>query len=444
MVLKEQLDRLNWRIVSVGILGMPMGLLFVFIMSTMQVWLTQAGLTKTIIGLFAFAALPNALKFLWAPLIDHIRLPILAPLLGRRRSWALFFQIGIILSFIGLGTTDPAQNLEVMVLFLVLLSIFGASQEIVLDAYRIEVLKPHEYKLGIPVNVLGWRTGAIIGAAGALYISAFYGWFWVCVCMAGCIAISTVVLLLNEDPEPVETDLMKERQEKALYFLKTHKNLQGKRAKVLAWIYGAVIGPFSEFTQRHDWVWIIFLILTFRLGDNLINNMANVFYLDIGYTVIEIANVTKIFGVFATIIGGVVGGFLSNKFGFLKGLLISGILHALSNLMFLVQAQWGPDIGLLYAAIALENTTGGMSTAAFVIYLSSLCHKSFTGTQYALLSALWYLSTTMGAFGGKIADQVSWICYFEITILAAVPGLLILGFLTVNEYKRKKPQKIVL
>ncbi|MBS0184803.1 MAG: MFS transporter [Proteobacteria bacterium] len=426
---------MNTRILSVGILGMPPGLLFVLIMSTMQIWLTEAGLSKTTIGLFAFAAMPNALKFLWAPLIDHIQFPILGKILGRRRSWAIFFQVGLMLSLLGLGLSSPAQNLGNMIFCLTLVSFFGASQEIVLDAYRIEILNPNEYGVGVTSNVLGYRLGTIMGGAGALYIGAFYGWFFAYAGMVFCIFLSSIVILLNPEPSPITSDLMKERQEKALYYMEV-RNIQGFFSKIIAWIYGAVIGPFSEFTRRKDWILIVCLILVFRLGDNLINNMANVFYLNVGFTVIEIANVTKFFGVFATIIGGVVGGVLSSHVGFLRGLLIAGILHTLSNIMFIVISQCGAQVDLFYIAIALENVTGGMSTTAFVTYLSSLCHKSFTGTQYALLSALWYLSTNLGAFGGFLADHLDWTTYFEVTLGAAVPGLIILTVLVMREHAR--------
>lgn len=424
---------LNRRILSVGILGMPLGLLFVLVMSTLQIWLTQAGLSKTSIGLFAFAAMPNALKFLWAPMIDHVRLPFLSRYLGRRRSWALFFQGGLMISLLSLGFTNPSENIGPVIFFLTLVSFFGASQEIVLDAYRIEILKPKEYGIGITANVLGYRIGTLIGAAGALYIAAFYGWNYAYMAMVLCIFLSFLVILFNPEPEVLTSDLMRDRQEKALEFLHAHKKMHGFFAKMLAWIYGAVIGPFSEFMQRKDWGLIVCLILLFRFGDNLINNMANVFYLDIGFTIIEIANVTKIFGVCATIIGGGIGGFLSSRWGFLRSLLFAGIVHTISNGMFIIISQSGPNVDLLYMAIALENVTGGMSTTAFVTYLSSLCHKSFTGTQYALLSALWYLSTVLASFGGFIADHTTWTLYFSITIFAALPGLSILSLLKIRE-----------
>ncbi len=428
----------NRRLVSVGILGMPMGLIFVLVMSTLQVWLTQAGLTKTTIGLFGLVALPNALKFLWAPIIDHVHLPVLARFLGQRRSWAVFFQIGLIISLIGLGTTNPSQDIEMMIFFLILVSFFGASQEIVLDAFRIELLTPHEYAVGISMNVLGYRIGGILSGAGALYIADFYGWFYAYLFMALCVFLAMIVILCNVEPSARVSSLMQERQQKALEFLKTHQ-LKGFFAKAIAWIYGAVIGPFSEFMQRKDWALIVLMILVFRLGDNLIHNMANVFYLDIGFSILDIANVTKFFGVFATILGGFLGGIFSSRLGFLRSLFVVGILHACSNCMFIVLSEQGPQLPLLYMAIALENITGGMTTIAFVSYLSSLCHKSFTGTQYALLSALWYLSTNFGAFGGILADHTStWTIYFKITVCAALPGLIILAVLALREERRKR------
>lgn len=423
-------------ILTVGIIGAPPGILFTLSLSTIQVWLTQTGISKAIIGLFALAALPNALKFLWAPIIDQVKIPYLTNNLGRRRSWACFLQALLVLALLGLGSSDPSHDLESMIIFVGLVSLFGASQEIVLDAYRIESLKPTEYGHGITANVLGYRLGTIIGGAGSLYIAAYAGWFWVYAAMAFFIALTTCIILIRPEPTPHETDLMKERQQKALSFLNTHKNWPPFFVNLAAWIYGAVIGPFSEFMRRPDWFLIVCLILVYRFGDNLINNMANVFYLDIGFTMIDIANVTKVFGVFATIIGGIIGGIISARLGFLKGLLLCGALHTLSNTMLILQAYLGPNIPLLYTSIALENTTGGMTTAAFVVYLSSLCHKSFTGTQYALLSALWYLSTNLGAIGGTIAEKTTWISYFIITIFAALPGLFFLFILWKREEKR--------
>lgn len=430
---------LSWRIVLVGILGIPQGTVFVLLLSSTQVWLNDAGISKTTIGLFALASLPHALKFLWAPLIDHTELPFFSKVLGRRRSWAVLAQCGLIISLILLGMTDPKTDFSEMVLFLVCVSFFAATQEIVLDAYRIEIIPPREkgYAYGVTSYVLGYRLGTILGGAGALYIASFYGWFWVYAVTTLWIALPSFILLFGPDPKPIETDLMKERQKKALSFLKHHKNLHGRRARILAWLYGAVVGPFSEFTKRQDWLLIFFLILCLKLGDSLIQNMANIFYLDTGYTKIEIANVTKFFGVIATIFGGIIGGMISSRLGLIRGLLVCGVVHALSNMMFIVQSNYGAEIALLYFSIAVENVTGGMNTAAFIAYLSSLCHKSFTGTQYALLSAIWYLSTNLGAIGGYIADNVSWQTYFIFAVAMALPGLAILSILHKRNLQRR-------
>ena len=424
------------QVLTAGIVGLPAGILFTLNLNTIQVWLTQAGISKAIIGLFAFSSLPHALKFLWAPVIDHIKIPYLTNLIGQRKSWAIFLQFFLILALLGLGSSDPAHDLESMVIFVGIVSLFSASQEIVLDAYRLESLEPGQHSHGITANVFGYRLGVVIAGAGALYIANYAGWFWAYAAMACFIGLTASVILIRPEPPRHTTGLMKERQEKALSFLKHHKNWSPSFARIAAWIYGAVIGPFSEFMLRPNWFLIICLILIYRLGDNLINNMLNVFYLDIGFSIIDIANATKIFGVIATIIGGIIGGLVSYRFGFLKGLFICGLLHALSNTMLILQAQIGPDILLLYTSIAFENTTGGMTTAAFVIYLSSLCHRSFTGTQYALLSALWYLSTNLGAIGGTISEHTTWVTYFTLTVLASLPGLSLLTILWKREEKR--------
>lgn len=432
--MKNPSSYFNWRVLSAGVFGLPLGLLFVFLLSTLQIWFKEAGLSNTAIGFLALSTLPNALKFLWAPLIDHFQLPLLGKIFGRRRSWGIFFQGGLVVLLLIMGTLSPKTDLPLITGLMVLISFFGASQEIVLDAYRIELLSPNLTSTGTTANVLGYRLGSIIGSAGALYIASYWGWFWVFLVMALIISLSLCLLLLAPEPLPEGPNLMQERKTKALDFLVSHKNYSRKLAQGLAWLYAAVLGPFSEFIKRKAWLQILLIILFFRTGDNLINNMANIFYLDLGFSVIDIANVTKVFGIVATIIGSLLGGYFSKKKGILQGLFISGLLHAFSNLMFVVQTYHGHNIELLYASIALENITGGMTTAAFVIYISSLTHRSFTGTQYAFLSALWYLSTNLGSFGGWLTDHMPWNIYFILTFLLAFPGLICL----VSLIKRQK------
>lgn len=419
----------NWRVLSAGFFGLPLGLLFVFMLSSLQIWFKEAGLSNTVIGFLALSTLPNALKFIWAPFIDHFQIPILSKRWGRRRSWGILFQGGLIINLLLLGVLSPKTDLPLITVLMILISFLGASQEIVLDAYRIELLNPNLTSPGTTANVLGYRVGTIIGSAGALYLASYWGWFWVFFAMALIIFLSLCLLLTAPTLPPNESNLVHERTKKALDFLLTKKTFSHKTALGLAWLYAAVLGPFSEFVKRKSWVLIFSIILFFRLGDNLINNMANIFYLDLGFSVIDIANVTKVFGVAATITGSLIGGYLSKQKGVLRGLFLAGLLHAFSNLMFVIQTYFGYNIELLYVAIALENITGGMTTAAFVIYISSLTHRSFTGTQYAFLSALWYLSTNLGSCGGWIADHVTWHTYFIITFLLAFPGLACLASL---------------
>jgi MFS transporter, PAT family, beta-lactamase induction signal transducer AmpG len=418
-------------VVSAGLLGLPGGLLFVLIMATSQVWLSESGIDKTTIGLLALACLPNALKFTWAPFLDHVRLPILAKRFGHRRSWALLLQACLMVSLVGLGSIEPQNDLLTMAFFMVLVSFFGASQDVVVDAFRIELLHKKHHVAGVAINVFGYRIGAIIGGAGALYLAAYFGWFWTYVFMAICVGISSMAILFNAEPKSILTDAMKERQERALNYLNQRGRSRGLSTRIMVWCYGAFLGPLTDFSKRKGWLWIFLFVLIFRLGDNLINNMANVFYLSIGFSKIDIANVTKFFGVFATIVGGFMGGLALKKIGQMRALLFCSILHLISNYMMIVLAQVGYNLEIFYLAIALENVTGGMVIIAFTSYLLLLCNRSYTGTQYALLSSLWYLGTPLASIGGWLADQVNdWITFFSIAMAAALPGIFILLWIT--------------
>jgi len=310
-----------------------------------------------------------------------------------------------------LGLSDPRSAPESTAIFALAVAFFSASQDIVIDAYRIEILDEDQQGAGAAMTQAGYRFGLLASGAGALYLASIINWSLVYGVMAGLVLIGVAAALFAPVPE---TD---KRPVKTMH---QHDN----------WIQTAVVAPFLEFFKRSSLptaLFILAFILLYKFGDAFAGVMANPFYIRIGFSKVEIANVSKIFGVFATLLGVFCGGLVVQRFGILKSLLYCGILQMLSNLMFAAQAVIGPDVGFLILTIGLENLSGGMGSAAFVAYLSVLCNTAYTGTQYALFTSFMAFGRTwLAAMSGWIADQTDWATFFVISTFAALPGLLML------------------
>ena len=395
------------RVVVIALLGFASGLPFLLTASTLAVWLKLEGVSLAAIGLFSLVRSPYTFKFLWAPLVDRMPLPWLTRRFGRRRAWALLAQGLLILSIVMLAGTDPAEAPALTAFWALMVAFSSATQDIVIDAYRIETLAPDEQGLGNGAIVLGYRIGLLAAGAGALWLAAVMTWSGVYLTMAALAGLGVLTVLLSPEPET------------------------GGDAAVAAmpgsWIETAVIAPFADFLTRPGWPLILLFILLYKLGDAYLGVMANPFYVDIGFSTIEIANVSKIFGLGATLIGALLGGVLVKVQGIMRSLLLCGVLAALSNLIFAVQAALGADVGFLVVTIAVENVTGGMATTAFVAYLSALCRVAYTATQYALLSSFMaFARDVLAATSGLAAAALGWVGFFVLTAVLAVPGLLLL------------------
>lgn len=398
------------RVVIVLLLGFASGLPLLLTLSTLTFWLAEAQVDKAAIGLFALVGLPYTWKFAWSPIIDRVPLPPLTTWLGRRRGWLLFVQILLVLAIIGLGGSDPAAGLGRMALFAGLVAFLSASQDIVIDAYRVDLLEERQQGAGAAMVVIGYRVAMLLAGAGALIIAEYFGWFWAYAAMAACLAIGMVTVLLA--PEPVTPPA---------------RPTGGGPA---AWLKVAVVEPFAEFFRRNGVataLLILLFIMLYKLGDALLGTMTNPFYVELGFTKPEVATIVKGYGLVATLLGGFLGGVIVNRRGIVPALWICGLIQLISNLVFVLQAWVGRDLTMLAVTISVENLAGGMGTAAFVAYLSSLCNLSYTATQYALLSSFMAQArTTLSAGGGFLADSLGWIDFFLATTAAAVPGLLLL------------------
>lgn len=421
---------LDRRIIAILFLGFSEGLPLALTGATLSVWLREGGISKTAIGLFALVTMPYALKFAWAPLIDRLRLPVVTRLFGRRRGWALVTQAALVLALIGLGSTDPVRDLWWTACLAVVVAFCSASQDIVIDAYRVETLSEDQQGAGAATLVLGYRFGMLASGAGALYLAEFFGWHVAYYAMAALVSVGMLTILLNREPNAATSADAQARERRVAGWLAGRPHLDGRRAAVLAWLYGAVVAPFAQFTTRRAWLAVLLFIACYKLGDVMAGVMAAPFYVDLGFEKTEIANATKVFGLWATIVGGLVGGVVVGRVGVLRGLLIGGLMQMVSNLGFVVLAMAGRDLTALAAAVAVENMCGGIATAAFVAYLSSLCDAAYTATQYALLSSFYKLGGDLfGSFSGVLADRMDWVSFFLVSMAGALPGLLILLWL---------------
>lgn len=397
------------RILAVFFMGFSSGLPLPLTFGTLSFWLAEAGVSRTEIGLFALVGGAYSLKYLWSPLIDRLALPGLTRRFGRRRGWALLIQALLIAAIAALGMTNPALNPWPTALAAVTVAFLSASQDIVIDAYRIELLDEAQQGAGAAATQWGYRFGLLAAGAGALYAAEYGGWPTAFAVMAALMGVGVVTVLMTREPAHVE--------------------IPATRGAV-AWLQTAVVAPFADFLGRPHWAAILLFVVLYKFGDALAGVMTNPFYVDLGFSKTEVANVTKIFGVIATLVGVAAGGAMVYRLGVLRSLLIGGVLQGLSNLAYVVQAIAGHDVMVLTVVIFVENFCGGLGSAAFVAYLSGLCAIAFTATQYALLSSLASVGRTfLSSGGGWLSEQIDWVPFFLATTAAALPGLALLVYL---------------
>jgi PAT family beta-lactamase induction signal transducer AmpG len=398
------------RMALIAVMGFASGLPLALTLSTLSAWLAKDGVSRTAIGLFALVGLPYALKFLWSPLIDGLRLPWLGRCLGRRRSWMLAAQILVALAIAALGLTDPARTPWLTAALALAVAFLSATQDIVIDAWRVEILKAREQGAGAAAVQLGYRVGMLASGAGALYVADAFGFAAAYAVMALGMAIGMAATLLAHEPKAVG-----------------HATTPSRRRSTGEWLRDHVVAPFSDFLRRPGWASVLLFIVLYKFGDAIAGVMSNPFFISIGFSLTAIASITKVFGIAATLAGALAGGVLVARAGIFRALLYCGILQLLSNLMFAVQAVVGADAWMLTVTIAAENFSGGMGTAAFVAYLSRLCSFDFTATQYALFSSLAAVGrTVLSSGGGWLADKLDWVWFFVASAACALPGLIVL------------------
>ncbi|MET0104096.1 MAG: AmpG family muropeptide MFS transporter [Sedimenticola sp.] len=397
------------RMLVAGLMGFVCGLPLLLTGSLLQAWMTEEGVDLATIGLFAFVGLPYTLKFLWAPLLDRYT-PVF---LGRRRGWLLLAQLALVFSLVLLAYSSPGVDTYGVAVAALLVTFFSASQDIVVDAYRREALSDDEQGLGASLYVNGYRVGMLLASGGGLIMADFMSFTAVYLWMAGFMVIGIVTTLLAPEPGASE----------------------GKPRTLRA----AVIEPFVEYFKRQDALVILLFILLYKLGDTMASHMTTPFYLDIGFSKSEIGAVVKLFGFWATVAGGLLGGIWILRVGIYRALMGFGVLQGLSTAGFALLALLGNSVPGLAAVIAFENFSGGLGTAAYIAFMASLTNKKFTATQYALLSSLMGVPRVIAASPtGFMAEWMGWFGFFVFCALIAIPGLLLLRWLHIRDSDRRR------
>lgn len=396
--------------------GFVSGFPLLLVGSTLTVWLQESQIPYTLIGLFSLARMPYGFKWLWSPLIDRIRLPLFGRL-GRRRGWALFIELCLLVAILLMSAINPHEHTAWMALMALIVAFFSASQDIVLDAYRIDSFETKEQGAGSAVFVLGYRLGMLFSGAFALWLTDFLDWQQVYLVMALGVLVGIVTVIFSKEPEK---DRRYREYDSPLPF----------RQRLKRFLRESVIEPFKDFMMHQHWGLILLFILLYRLSDEYKAPMAFVFYKDMGFSNTEIAYVSKIYGMLATIFGGLVGGVYIKKFGLANALMLFGILQGVTNMVYIAQSYAGDNVYLLSLTICMDNLAAGMGTTALVAYMASLCNVAYSATQYALLSSLMSLPRDIFAStSGILADQVSWGLFFLISSLLVLPGLILLVYM---------------
>lgn len=423
------------RMLSMLALGFSSGLPFMLIYSTMSAWMRQRGVALTTIGIFSWVSLVYTVKFVWAPVVDRLRLPGIGRLMGQRRSWMLLAQLGIAATLLAISSSDPGAHVGQVAWLALLLAFCGATQDIAIDAWRIESAPMREQGAMAAAYQLGARVGLIAGSAGALTIAGDQGWARSYATMAALAGIGVLTSLLIREPERIVPQLAVLNEQRVIDWLNRRAHWPDGLRHAGAWILGAVICPVLDFFSRYGLplgLLLFAFIGTYRLTDFTMGAMANPFYLDLGFTLKQVAIVAKIYGTIWTFAGIIIGGIVVARLGRMQSLVLGSVLVMISNLSYAVlAAHHEPSVTGLATVISLDNFAQGVHGTALIAFMSSLTSSSYTATQYAVLSSLYALppKLLMGT-SGFVVHAIGYPPFYIYTALLSIPALVLLYLLS--------------
>jgi PAT family beta-lactamase induction signal transducer AmpG len=419
----------NPKVLAMLFLGFSAGLPILLVFGTLSAWLNSEGVDKTTIGFVSWVALAYGLKFLWSPLVDRLPLPLLTRALGQRRSWMLLSQVGVITGLAALSLFDPKISLASIVAFAVLTAFSSATQDITIDAWRIEAIEDEYQGAMAGTYQLGYRIGMILAGSMAFVIADYYSWSIAYLSMACFMTVGIISTFIISEPDHTLRDQEWATEKRVLALLERKQHLPEKIRNLQAWFVGAVICPFADFFARNGWnaLLILSFIAVFRMSDITLGVMAFPFYQDMGYSGSEIGVVSGLVGKFITISGALLGGVLVVRYGVMRMLLAGAIVVIATNLLFAWLAGQEPLVIWLILVVGADNLAGGLAGTVFIAYLSSLTNRAYTATQYALFSSIMLLLPKfIGGFSGVVVDATSYPVFFLYAAALGIPSVLLI------------------
>lgn len=426
----------NPKVLAMLFLGFSAGLPILLVFGSLSAWLNSEGIDKTTIGFVSWVALAYGLKFLWSPLVDRMPIPLLTQLLGQRRSWMLLAQLGVITGLVSLSLFDPRTSLATIVGFAVLTAFSSATQDITIDAWRIEAIDEEYQGAMAGTYQLGYRIGMILAGSMAFVIADFYTWSVAYLCMAVFMIVGIISTFIISEPDHTLRDHEWETEERVISLLQRKQHIPEKIRNLQAWFVGAVICPFADFFTRNGWnaLLILSFIAVFRMSDITLGVMAFPFYQDMGYSGTEIGVVSGLVGKFITISGALIGGVLVVHYGVMRMLLAGAIIVIATNLLFAWLAGQQPLLIWLILVVGADNLAGGLAGTVFIAYLSSLTNRAYTATQYALFSSIMLLLPKfIGGFSGVVVDASSYEVFFLYAAALGLPSIFLILILMKKE-----------
>ena len=414
-------------------LGFSAGLPFLLVFSTLNARLADVGVETATIGFFSWLGITYSIKVFWAPVVDRLKLPLLDRLLGKRRSWIIFAQVGIAAGLYLMAHVDATAAPEMMALYGLLVAFSSATQDVAIDAYRIEIAGERLQAALAATYIFGYRLALLVAGAGALYLAEFWSWQVSYEVMAALVGVGVLTVLIVREPRVNHFAAAQDIAHKIEQEASKRTHLNPRLARLVGWFYAAVAGPFLDFFRRYKElsIAILLMVAVYRIADIAMGVMANPFYLDfMGFSKTEVADVTKIFGFFMTIAGSLLGGVMVVRYGVRRILLLGAIMTAATNLLFVLLAQYPPNLITLAAVVSADNLSGGIANVALIAWLSSMTSASFTATQYALFSSLMTLpGKFLGGFSGIVVAGFGYAEFFLVSAVMGVPAVLLAMFM---------------
>ena len=426
----------NPKVLAMLFLGFSAGLPLLLVFGTLSAWLRVEGVDKTTIGFVSWVALAYGFKFVWSPLVDRMPLPVLTGTLGQRRGWMLLAQFGVIAGLLSMAFGDPLTQLNMIVLFAVITAFSSATQDICIDAWRIEAIDDQYQGAMAGTYQLGYRLGMIVAGGGAFSLAHFYSWSVAYQFMALFMLVGVICVMVISEPDHAVAQASRETEDALLERLGQESRQDNVFLRLRNWFVGAVVSPFADFFARHGMFAAIILafIMVFRMSDITLGVMANPFYIDMGYSELEIGLVTKTVGPIVTIAGALLGGALVMRYSIMRMLMAGAILVVVTNLLFAWLAMQEASLLWLILVVGADNLAAGIATTSFVAYLSGLTNKAYTATQYALFSSIMLLlAKFVAGFSGLIVDATNYPIFFVYAAALGLPSIFLIGLLERHE-----------